>query len=57
MQLTIKDSNKYFFTKIQIERAKINKLVTQHENLNAQEHYQKILEIFSSFCCLNNGLL
>lgn len=49
MQLTIKDSNKYFFTKIQIEREKINKLVTQHENLNAQEHYQKILEIFSSF--------
>lgn len=58
MQLTIKDSNKHFFTRIQIEREKINnKLVTKHENLNVQERYQRILQIFSSFCCLTNGVL
>lgn len=47
MQLTIKDSNKHFFTRIQIEREKINnKLVTKHEHLNVQERYQRILQIF-----------
>lgn len=55
MQLTIKDSNKHFFTRIQIEREEINnKLVHSMKIEMLKSAIKEYYRYFSLFCCLTN---